>query len=88
LAAQQAIWMVTHLTLQESEDGFTLLGNMAPSNSSVDRLPKQLNLDQEGNGLDILVQRRDKAAAKKFLRTLLKELTYLTRVIVTDKLKS
>ena len=39
--------------------------------------------------LDILVQRRrDKQAAKKFFRKLLKGLTYVPRVIVTDKLKS
>ena len=46
-------------------------------------------VDQEGNVLDILVQRRrDKTAAKKFFRKLLKELMYVPRVIVTDKLKS
>jgi transposase-like protein len=46
-------------------------------------------VDQDGNVLDILVQRRrDKRAAKKFFRKLLKELTYVPRVIVTDKLKS
>src|SRR5437899_11474752 len=46
-------------------------------------------VDQEGNVLDILVQRRrDKRAAKKFFRKLLKGLTYVPRVIVTDKLKS
>jgi putative transposase len=39
--------------------------------------------------LDILGQRRrDKQAAKKFFRELLKRLTYVPRVIVTDKLKS
>ena len=39
--------------------------------------------------LDILVQRRrDKTAAKKFFRKLLKGLTYVPRVMVTDKLKS
>ena len=39
--------------------------------------------------LDILVQRRrDKQAAKKFFRKLLKGLTYVPRVIITDKLKS
>ena len=39
--------------------------------------------------LDILVQRRrDKTAAKKFFRKLLKGLTYVPRVIVTDKLAS
>jgi putative transposase len=46
-------------------------------------------VDQDGTVLDILVQRRrDKAAAKKFFRKLLKGLTYVPRVIVTDKLKS
>ena len=46
-------------------------------------------VDQEGNVLDILMQhRRDKRAAKKFFRKLLKGLTYVPRVIVTDKLKS
>ena len=46
-------------------------------------------VDQEGNVLDILVQpRRDKRAAKKFFRKLLKGLTYVPRVIITDKLKS
>jgi putative transposase len=39
--------------------------------------------------LDILVQnRRDKQAAKKFFRKLLKGLRYVPRVIITDKLKS
>ena len=39
--------------------------------------------------LDILVQsRRDKKAAKKFLRKLLKGLRYVPRVIITDKLRS
>jgi hypothetical protein len=46
-------------------------------------------VEQDGNVLDILVQRRrDKRAAKKFFRKLLKGLTYVPRVIVTDKLKS
>jgi len=46
-------------------------------------------VDQEGNVLDILVQRRrDKRAAKKFFRKLLKGLTRVPRVIVTDKLQS
>jgi putative transposase len=46
-------------------------------------------VDQDGHVLDILVQRRrDKKAAKKFFRKLLKSLTYVPRVIVTDKLKS
>ncbi len=44
-------------------------------------------VDQDGEVLDILVQpRRDKRAAKKFFRKLLKGLKYVPRVIVTDKL--
>lgn len=46
-------------------------------------------VDQNGNVLGILVQRRhDKQAAEKFFRKLLKGLTYVPRVIVTDKLRS
>jgi putative transposase len=46
-------------------------------------------VDQEGHALDILVQRRrDTAAAKRFFRKLLKGLTYVPRVIITDKLRS
>jgi putative transposase len=46
-------------------------------------------VDQEGHVLDILVQRqRDQKAAKKFFCKLLKGLTYVPRVIITDKLKS
>jgi putative transposase len=46
-------------------------------------------VDQEGNVLDILVQRqRNKKAAKKFFRKLLKSLRYAPRVIITDKLRS
>ncbi|MDP9379150.1 MAG: IS6 family transposase, partial [Chloroflexota bacterium] len=46
-------------------------------------------VDQEGNVLDILVQsRRNKGAAKKFFRKLLKDCEYVPRVIITDKLGS
>src|SRR6202049_4159304 len=46
-------------------------------------------VDQDGDVLDILVQsRRDKKAAKKFFRKLLKGLQYVPRTIVTDKLRS
>jgi putative transposase len=45
--------------------------------------------DQDGTVLDILVQsRRNKKAAKKFFRKLLKGCQYVPRVIITDKLKS
>jgi transposase-like protein len=46
-------------------------------------------VDQDGNVLDILLQsRRNKKAAKRFFRKLLKGLQYVPRVIITDKLKS
>ena len=46
-------------------------------------------VDQDGVELAILVQRRrDKKAAKQFFRKLLKGLQYVSRVIITDKLKS
>ncbi len=46
-------------------------------------------VDQDGHVLDILVQaRRDKRAAVKFLRKLLKDLAYVPRVLITDKLAS
>jgi transposase-like protein len=46
-------------------------------------------VDQDGHVLEILVQRRrDRKAAKKFFRKLLKGLTYVPRVIITDKLAS
>jgi putative transposase len=44
-------------------------------------------VDQDGNVLDILLQsRRNKKAAKKFFRRLLKGCQYVPRVIITDKL--
>jgi putative transposase len=46
-------------------------------------------VDQDGNVLDILVQsRRNTKAAKRFFCKLLKDLQYVPRVIITDKLKS
>ncbi len=46
-------------------------------------------VDQDGHVLDILVQsRRDKQAAVKFFRKLLKGLRYVPRVVITDKLAS
>src|ERR1700752_1938868 len=46
-------------------------------------------VDQEGYVLDILGQsRRNKKAAKKFFRKLLKGLRYVPRVIITDQLTS
>src|SRR3954464_7922073 len=46
-------------------------------------------VDQDGVVLDVLVQsRRDKQAAKRLLRKLLKRQTRVPRVIITDKLAS
>jgi hypothetical protein len=47
LAAQQATWVVAHLTPQEGEELFALLGNMTPSTSHLDRLPKQRSVSWE-----------------------------------------
>ena len=43
LAAKHATWVVAHLTPQEGEALFGLLGNMTPSKSTLDRLPKALH---------------------------------------------
>jgi len=46
-------------------------------------------VDQDGNILDLLVQRRrNKPAGKQCFRQLLKGLTDVPRVVITDKLKS
>lgn len=46
-------------------------------------------VDQHGATLDVLVQsRRNRQAAKRFFRKLLKGLRYAPRVLITDKLKS
>ena len=46
-------------------------------------------LDQDGHILDMLVQsRRNTKAAKTFFRKLVTGLTYVPRVLITDKLKS
>jgi putative transposase len=46
-------------------------------------------VDSEGEVLDMLVQpRRDKAAAVKLMRKLLKQQGYAPKVLVTDRLRS
>ncbi len=46
-------------------------------------------VDDEGEVLDVLVQRRrNKAAARKLMRRLLKKLGFAPTVVVTDKLRS
>lgn len=53
MAAEQCAWVVSHLTPQKGEELFQRMGNMAPSKSSLDRLPKLLaerwNDDLKGN---------------------------------------
>ncbi len=39
-AAQQALWVVTQMTPKKSAELFERVGNMTPSKSSLDRLPK------------------------------------------------
>ena len=46
-AARQATWVVAHLTPKEGEELFELLGNMTPSKSTLDRLPKALSVHWE-----------------------------------------
>lgn len=49
LAAKQATWAVSHVTPQESEELFELIGNMTPSKRTLDRLPKALSVHWEAN---------------------------------------
>lgn len=53
MAAQQAAWVVSQVTPQTAEELFERIGNMMPSKSSLDRLPKALaerwDEDRQGN---------------------------------------
>ena len=42
MAAEQAAWVVSQLTPQSAEELFKRMGNMSPSKSSLDHLPKEL----------------------------------------------
>jgi len=64
LAAQQAAFAVAHLTPQEAEDLFGKLGNMTPSKSSLDRLPKALNEIWETNREEFERQLRNEEAVQ------------------------
>ena len=48
-AAQQALWVVTQMTPKKGEDLFERIGNMTPSKSSLDRLPKVIAERWEGD---------------------------------------
>ena len=51
-AAQQALWVVTQMTPKKSAELFKRVGNMAPSKSSLDRLPKLLSERWEEGRVD------------------------------------
>lgn len=48
-AAQQALWVATQMTPKKGEELFERVGNMGPSKSSIDRLPKVLSERWEDN---------------------------------------
>jgi hypothetical protein len=48
-AAQQALWVATQMTPKKSAELFERVGNMSPSKSSVDRLPKLLSARWEND---------------------------------------
>jgi hypothetical protein len=58
LAAKQSSWAVAHLTPKESEELFEMLGNMTPSKSSLDRLPKALSAHWEAHRVPLEVALR------------------------------
>jgi len=48
-AAEQALWVATQMTPKKGEELFERVGNMDPSKSSLDRLPKLIAETWEGN---------------------------------------
>jgi hypothetical protein len=69
LAAQQAAYAVAHLTPQEAENLFKKLGNMTPSKSSLDRLPKALNEVWEQNRQSFEISIRSEEVVQPEART-------------------
>jgi hypothetical protein len=65
LAAQQAVWVVAHLTPGEGEELFKRLGNMTPSKSSLDRLPKQVSNQWEVQRMEFEAALRKQEAVPK-----------------------
>jgi hypothetical protein len=49
LAAEQAVWIVSQMTPQLAEEAFARMGNMTPSKSSLDRLPKSMSARWESD---------------------------------------
>ncbi len=60
LAAQQASWVVAHMTPQNAEELFRRIGNMTPSKSSLDRLPKALSARWEADRVHFEQALRDR----------------------------
>lgn len=58
-AAKQAFWVVAQMTPQKAADAFQRIGSMAPSKSSLDRLPKQLSETWEATREDHEAALRD-----------------------------
>ncbi len=58
LAAQQATWVVSQLTPASAEELFARVGNMTPSKSTLDRLPKQIlrRVEEDREQLDAAVR--------------------------------
>lgn len=61
LAAQQAAWVVAQMTPKLGEELFERVGNMTPSKSALDRLPKQLSerWESDRESFDEEVRRTD-----------------------------
>lgn len=49
LAAEQATWIVSQMTPRVAEEALARMGNMTPSKSSLDRLPKELGARWESD---------------------------------------
>ena len=64
LAAEQAAFAVAHLTPQEASELFDKLGNMTPSKSTLDRLPKALSAVWESRREEFERQLRSEEAAQ------------------------
>lgn len=58
LAAQQAAWVVAHLTPGCAQECFERMGNQTPSRASLDRLPKALSARWEAGREDFEAQLR------------------------------
>ena len=58
-AARQGLWAVAHLTPQEAEGLFREVGNMSPSKSSLDRLPKACSAQWETRRQEFEAQLRE-----------------------------